>query len=417
MFTFFKQKDIPQGVRVLTYATSVRWIGWGFAESLLPVFLFSFAHTYAATGLLGSVYDIAFILALPVVGMAADRFLGSSLILIGLVLYLLVGSAYFLAGVTGLAIFVVVARFTNGISYALDSLGRETYVRRHTPKERIATVFGYFDTVADFWWIIAAVAGIFLIRFFSIHSLLLMIVPTSMIAFWMVWRFRKTEQHPLAKTDRRSLRNAYKDVVGEMRVWGKDLQVVAMFNFFIAFAGSAVGFFLPIESFVQNGNLNQAMMIGILLTLPALFGWILGKWFDRRGIALFSHGLLAFGILLGLVALFDAAIVKLAVAFGAGIILELLSVGSNELITVHANPQHFGRVGGVMRTIADVGGMAGPLVVGILFDWQGARVAFFLLALLLLILAAVFSIVKRSASSRVLSTVDERYDHKIHQRK
>lgn len=417
MLNFFKQKDIPKGVRILTYATSVRWVGWGFAESLIPVFLFSFAHTYAATGLLRSVFDIAFILALPVVGMAADRFLGSTLILIGLGLYLVVGSTYFLAGVTGLALFVVIARFTNGISYALDTLGRETYVRRHTPKKKLATVFGYFDTVANFWWIIAAVAGIFLIRYFSIHFLLFLVVPTSLIAFWIVWRFRKTEKNPAVDTDRRSLRRAYIEMAGEMRVWGRELRLVAMFNFFIAFASSAVGFFLPIESFVQNGNLNQAILIGILVTAPTLFGWLLGKWFDRRGIAIFSYGLLAFGILLGSLALFDASLVKLVVAFGAGIILELLSVGSNELITVYANPRHFGRVGGVMRTIFDTGGMAGPLVVGILLDWQGAHISFLSLAILMFLLAAVFSVVKRSGLASVPAVVQERYHHKIHQRR
>ena len=147
----WKSNDIPIGVRVLTFATSIRWIGWGFAESLIPIFLFSFGHSHANAGILKSFYDIAFIIALPLIGVLADRMRGTTLILIGLGLYVFVGTGYLLAGITGLVIFIVIARFFNGIGYAFDSVGRETYFRRHTPKEKLATVFGYFDSFASFW--------------------------------------------------------------------------------------------------------------------------------------------------------------------------------------------------------------------------------------------------------------------------
>ncbi len=77
-------------------------------------------------------------------------------------------------------------------------------------------------------------------------------------------------------------------------------------------------------------------------------------------------------------------------AFCIGIVIELLSVGNNELITVYTQPEHFGRVGGVMKSIYDMGSLIGPLVVGILIDSQGTQISFLLLACLMGVLALIF---------------------------
>jgi MFS family permease len=412
---FLKTGDIPYGVRMLTYAASVRWVGWGFAEALIPIFLFSFTDTYAAAGLLRSAFDIGFILMLPIAGMAADRFLSTSLILVGLVIYLFIGSAYFFAGVTGLVILVVIARFLNGISLSLDALGRETYVRRHTPREKIATVFGYFDTITSFWWIMAALAGAVLVKFFSIHALLFLVTPTSLIAFFMIWRFRKNSGEEGPKAGERGLKSAYSEILRELGVWNWKLRSVAMFNFFIAFASAVVGFFLPIEAYVQGADLSRTILLGVVFVIPTLLGWTLGKYFDRKGSAVFLYGFIVLGILFGLLGFFDSYAVKILVAFGVGVVLELLSVGSNELITAYANPEHFGRVGGVMRSIADFGGMIGPLLVGILIDWQGIHFSFLALAILIFILAAIFYVLLKDGFS-TFPSVAEKYYHKLHQR-
>lgn len=420
LFTYSRTHGIPPGVRVITHATAVRWFGWGFAEALMPIFLFQFAHTYAATGLLRSVFDIAFILALPIVGMAADRFSATTLILISAGLYIFIGTSYFLAGLTGLAIFVVIARVINGPSWALDVLGRETYIRRRTPKNKLAAVFGYFDTVANFWWIVAALIGMFLVQHIAIHTLLFLITPTAMLGWLIIRRFRQREQRHATPIDEgvpQRFRQAYGVMIGEIRGWDWRLRSVALFNFFIAFATTAIEFFLPIESYLDSGTLTQPILIGVLLTIPTLFGWTLGSWFDRKGIKLFVYGLIAFGILFCSLAFSQAIAVKLIVAFGAGIILELLAVGSNELITVFTNPQHFGRVGGAMSTIDTIGGLVGPLVIGILLDWQGIRTSYLTLGIITFCLAGIFFIIRKvQPTARLPKHKTKHYHHRIHQK-
>lgn len=414
---FLKDDVVPRGVKILTYITAIRWIGWGFADALLPVFLFSFAQNYATTSLLRSAYDVAFILSLPVAGMLADRIRATSLIIFGLIIYLFIGSGYFLAGLTGFVLFAVTARFLNGISYSFDVLGRDTYTRRVTRKEHLATVFGFVDTFATFWWIAAAIAGIFLIKYFSIHTLLFLITPTSLVALFIAWKFRRHGEETGKKqavASKIKVKTAYMEAVKEFGMWGWNLRLLGVFNFFIAFCSAVVGFFLPIEAYSANGNFSQAMLIGILLVVPTLFGSNLGKWFDKKGISLFPYCFLLFGFLLFLLAFSDSYLVKLGVAFGVGIVLELLSLGSNELITVCANPEHFGRVGGVMRSIHDMGGMVGPLVIGILIDWQGVHLPYVILAAIMIFLAIMFYSIKDKVSSFFI--LEDKYHHKVHQR-
>jgi DHA1 family multidrug resistance protein-like MFS transporter len=391
---FWNLEEIPHGIRVLTFATAIRWIGWGFGEPLIPVFLYSFGSTFAEAGLLKAVYDIAFILALPLIGMAADRMFATTLIAIGLVIYLFIGASYFLAGVTGLVIFAAMARFLNGISFAMDAVGRETYFRRHTPREKLATVFGYFDSVANFWWIMAAIAGIFLIQYIPLHTLLFLITPTSLITLFIVWRFRKREENKDPISLSVHAKGRYLDLLKEIGMWNWKLRSVAAFNFFIAFCGSVVGFFLPIEAYTAGAGLGKTIIIAVVFTIPSLFGWVAGKWFDRKGASVFFYSLAAFAGFLGLLTFQSAYLWRLVASFAIGVILEVLSVGNNELVTVYSNPEHFGRVGGIVKSVADVGSMMGPLFVGILIDAGGSGVGFGSLAILMCLLAMAFYVLK-----------------------
>jgi MFS family permease len=347
------------------------------------------------TGLIGSAYDFAFILALPIVGLAADMFPATALIALSLALYTLVGLGYLLAGVFGLVILIVIARFTNGITYALDYVGRQTYFRRHVEKNKLASVFGYFDTVADLWWIIAALIGIILIRYFSIPWLLFMITPSSLIALIVIMRLRKTDPEKVHILPKLSLRGSYGAAMKEIQNWSLTMKGLAVFNFFIALAGTVTAFFLPVEAYVQGASFAQVILIGVLFTVPPLLGWFLGKWFDIKGTSVFLYSLILFAVLLGSIAFIDTYAWKLVAALGIGMVLELLALGSGELVTVYALPEHFGRVGGIMESITDLGSLVGPLAVGILIDAKGTSPAFTYLSITVGILAVMFFIVKK----------------------
>jgi MFS family permease len=311
-----------------------------------------------------------------------------------LVLYLFIGAGYFLAGATGLVVFIIIVRFINGVSFATDAVGRETYFRRHTPSGKLATVFGYFDSVANFWWIAAAVAGMFLIKYVPVHVLLFMITPTSLIAFFVILKFRRREENKDPVSVSSHIKGKYSDIFREVGQWNWKLRSLAMFNFFVSFCGSVVGFFLPIEAYTSGTGLSGVILIGIVFSIPALFGFVAGKWFDAKGPAVFFYGLAAFAGILGLLTFTTDYGWRLVAAFAIGVILEILSVGNSELVTVYANPEHFGRVGGIVKSIADIGAMIGPLLVGIVIDAAGISAGFGSVAIIMCLLAGTFFVLK-----------------------
>jgi MFS family permease len=414
IFGFSDGLNLDSGVKTITYATAVRWAGWGFAESLIPVLIFSFSKTYAEAGLLRSVYDIAFIVALPIVGLAADRFRASALIMLGLALYTLVGLFYFLAGLTSIATFIIIARLLNGVTYALDSVGRGTYFRRHSPSNRLASVFGYFDSITIFWWIAAALTGVWLVKFIPVHQLLFLITPTSLIALFMISRFYKSDIPAQGAADEHdNLNRAYGLAFKEIVNWDFRLRSIAMFNFFVAMIGSVVAFFLPIQAYNDGAGLSKTVLIGVMFSVPYLFGWLLGKWFDLKGLATFSYGLIALSIMLSVLAVTGNYWLQILIAFGVGIVLELISVGNNEMVTFCSEPKHFGRVGSIMSMVTNMGALLGPLMVGIIIDSQGIGLAYFLLACLAVLLAVVFLFMKKQLEYARFKTEDHLHP-KVH---
>jgi DHA1 family quinolone resistance protein-like MFS transporter len=389
--SFFDSKEIPPGIRLLTTVTSIRWFGWGFAESLIPVLLFSFGNSFAEAGLIKASVDITFVLALPIIGMFADKVRATTLIVISIFLYLFVGFGYFLAGVTGMVAFVVLARLVNGVTWGLDVVGRETYFRRHVSKDRTATAFGYFDTVANFWWMVSAVLGIFLIKYFSITELLFLITPFSFIALLVLSNFRKTEEKMDAvKTQRFSF-----NFLKEIKDWELVLKGILGFSFLISFTASVVVFFLPIELYKEGGSLTLVILMGIVYALPALTGWSLGKLFDTKGYGTLGTGLLFFALLLLSLSFLTSFFWRIIIMFLISVVLELISVGSNELISATSKPEHFGRVEGVMRSITNIGDMMGPLVAGILIDLTSTGSTYISLAVLIFSLAIIFKVLDR----------------------
>ncbi len=315
--------------------------------------------------------------------------------MVGAFLYLFVGLGYFLTGITGLIIFMVIARIINGVSWGLDVIGRETYLMRHTTKSKIATVFGYFDTVANFWWIVSALLGIVLIKYFSIPTLLFLVTPFSLISLLVILKFRRTEERiHIAEGTRQFSYNLLKEV----KDWGLMLKGILGFNFLISFTGAVVIFFLPIEVYVEGGSLTLVILMGIAFILPKLTGWGLGKFFDAKGYKTLGTSLLVFALLLVSLSLLTSFYWRIAIMFVISMILELITVGSNELIVASTKPEHLGRVEGIIRSVSTIGEMLGPLAVGILIDVTSTSNAYISLAMLIFAMAVVFKVLDRNGA-------------------
>lgn len=383
---------LPSDIKYIAYARAVRWAGWGFGETLLPVFLLSFSSSFAETGLLGSILEIVTLISLPVLGALADNISARSLILVSIFLYPLIGFGYFLAGITGLVVWIVAVRALNGVLWGMENIGTETYYRRRAPREHLGIAFGYIDTLSMFGWTLAAVAGIFLIRYFEIHELLLFTVPFALVGFVIARRASTDEPLTLGARTRTALSaslHGYRDTLRELQHWGRDLYLLALLAFFVGALESAAYLFLPIYAYVQEHSLVSAILVGVVTAIPYLFAYRLGSITDSFGARqAFLGSLAVLGLALFFAGLLDSLVVTMAAAFVVALMLELFNLTTKSYITRYGSSGAYGRRGGLMHFIATLGAICGPLFLGILFDSAGPANTFIVLAMV----AGVFAV-------------------------
>lgn len=186
-----------------------------------------------------------------------------------------------------------------------------------------------------------------------------------------MYRARRKKE---AKSGERK-RKKFSEVFGKVEVWSWELRSLVTLGFFTSFVGSSIGFFIPIETYENGGNLTEVILMGVVLTIPYLFGWMLGWLFDKKGSSMFAQALLIFGMLALSLAFFDGYLWRLFVLLAIGIVTELLLVGSDELVSFCTKPDHFGRTSGFVRSITSIGAMAGPIIGGIMIDEYGLSYA------------------------------------------
>ncbi|MBI4993989.1 MFS transporter [Candidatus Wolfebacteria bacterium] len=388
MARFFLEKIFPDGVvprdvKFLTWATTVRFMGWSFVESLIPVFLFSFARNYAETGLLRSIFDIVYILAVPFVGILADKISTRTILIIGILFYPFVGFFYFWAGVTGVALFIVAARFFNGIGFAFDSIGRSTYFRKHVNKPVISTAFGYFDSVTNFFWVLGVLFSLILIKIFPVHALFLAIIPTSLIALVMFFYLKKDG----GKNIKDGVAGIFKDGIfysmwNEMRGWNKNLRLISFVTFYLGFIGVVNNFIIPIDVYKNGGNYQQIILIGAVLALPYIFGFYLGEIADEKRKISVLTGIAFISLFFLLLAFTENYALKLIFVFGLSLAFDLIILAFAGITTQSVSEEHYGRLSSILADSGSLGALFGPIVLGILADILGLRSTFIIFSLI-----------------------------------
>jgi MFS family permease len=316
----------------------------------------------------------------------ADRVPSRNLIVVGLLLYPFVGLSYFLAGIGGLAFFIVIARLLNGAAYALDSVGRETYIRMHVPSGSVSEAFGYFETLTNIWWIVALFAGMVLIRFVKVYQLFLAIVPTSLIALWLVYRVDHRDHHE-------HLGSGFQKVIhggilegmwAEIGTWGYGHRLLAGVTFLLGALETLGELFIPIYAYTRGVGLVKVIAITAAFALPGVFGRWLGSIADReRGTAI----IWGLGLIAGLLTILSAAPTyssQLVSALGIGFVLELVALTRDGVLTRLTKAEHYGRVSSAFESVSELGSLAGPMLFGLLIDRIGAPSSFLTIAVITL---------------------------------
>lgn len=391
-----RREEIPYGARIFAWSRAVRWIGWGFGEALLPVFILGFSNTFAEAGLFSAILNIASLVSLPIIGLWADRVPARRLVLLSLLLYPLVGVSFFLAGVFGMAIFIVIARLINGFTWELENVGIETYYRRVVNFRRIGESFGFIETWSHIAWIAAALIGLTVVTVVPVHYLLFMVAPFSIIAYIIASHAPKDAVnggHSAAVDGKHgfSLLRSYGAAFREFRTWNTHLWLLGVLVFFSSVIQALVFLYIPIDAYMEGANLPMVALVAIFGSIPATFGYQIGKFADKRNkFALIVGGIAASAVVsVGLV-LFSTYWFKLAAMFLMGIILELFYVVQSSLVTVLGPADRYGERGSALESLNVTSDIVAPLLIGVMLDSMGFSGVSLSLAVFAVVLTIVY---------------------------
>lgn len=376
-------------VKVISFATGIRWIGWGMVEPLIPIFLFSLLNNYGMSGFIGSIGQIVFFLILPIAGILADKISLKRFLIIGLLFFLLDGF-WALSAFTGMILFAVLADFFDGIAVASDVVGRATYIRRHTSQKKVASIIGFQTTIINTGWIIGALISLFAVNYISLPWIFLGIIPTNLVALYIFIRYLNNDKTDLLNKENKKIYFAdYFQVWRDVTCWKNGLRFLAYLTIFFNAIAEFGTFLIPIYAYINGANLQQIIILGIIAMLPEILSSPLGKLADKKPVKILLLGLVTTAGLIFLLSFVNSYSLLLAIVLSLKITLVLLSLAIENLVTSRAEPTHYGRVSAVFEGLKDVGKLTGAIGLGFAIDIIGSNIVFIIIGFISLFIAVL----------------------------
>lgn len=368
-----------KGIKLLTFATSIRWFGWGLGEAFIPIFMLLFSTNFFETGVLASSYYVLFFLFLPISAYLADNFKVKNMLLAAMIIYIFIGIGYFAAGITGAVVFVILSRSLNGISLSMDHVGREAYFMRHSPKGKVSQIFGRFDFITTVWWVLAVLIGLLLVEFadVKIHELLFIIAPTSLFAFLAILGLRENKKKKKVKF---SISKAYLSMWKEVKSFDKNLKLIASLTFVFGFLSSIIYFFVPISAYLGGNGLVSAAVLAFIYSIPFFFSSKFGKIVDRKKGKVYTLGLILLLIITISLAFFNNYFILLIIMFLSSAVFELMSLTRRGMTAKIGKRSRLGEIDGSLNGVAALGAIVGPILFGFMIDKIGIGNSYLVIA-------------------------------------
>lgn len=362
---------VASPIRNVAYATAIRYFWWGFAELLIPLFIFSFVGSYSETGLISASYEIASIIALPIIAYVADRWGVKRLMTISLLLYPLVSLSYFFAGVFGIVLFIVLARWINGVSVSLYSVGEKTVARTYASRN-VSSNIGYMESFANLLWMCAALIGVAWIdtQHVAPFYLLLLIAPTALIALYFIRKLPSKKITP----DEWSHTWHYHDIWNHIKNLPKKLRAYGSIYTANSAFSSLLWLIVPLYIYVDTANIYLVVISGVIMALPSLFSYYLGKVADRQPISSIWWSFVLMGVFFLSFIIIPWYVGKLLILFILAVLFVFVGLMVDNLSNAVVLPNEYGKIEATFETFAKTGAIIGPIFWGWFLDSFGITI-------------------------------------------
>ncbi len=355
--------------------------------SILSEYLVKIGISISMAGVIVGMFSITSLVCRPLCGVLADRFYNVKLICISCILQAVGLFGFAFAKSTGL---IAVFRILNGIGFAISATVTVSYAASFIPEERTAEGLGYFGLAVVFSSAVAPGVGIFLRDAVGMQATFLCAGGMLIVALMLLLLCHLPETEPV-HIAARSIR--FGDIF-----YRKALPYTVLGACFSFMNGIISTYIVLFSSALGVGGISAYFTTYALLLF--VIRPVLGKVMDKKGIA--------FTVIPGIAL---TAVSMLILAAGKSVEIIMLSAVVRALGQGAAHPslqaecirtagkEHRGVATSTYSLGGDVGQGIGPILGGILLEYQsglpGYRILFLICAILMVIAEGYFLILYR----------------------
>jgi len=376
---------LPVGIKLICLVLFARFVGWGFIDPYLSLFVMDFGVGYTGVGVFFSLmYLVAIITVVPLLRLA-DRVKDARLMEDGEIIYLVVVLLFVLAGLFKSIPLLLGAFLLAGPGNSLIIVGGESYIRRHDSHSKKSTLFSFYTAIGYAGWILGILLGAFTFPYYGMNGMFLALLPGVLLGIWILPHIRERGVSGLVGGLLRYFHRGsdLKDLVASL----KDLNPRSAFFLLITFFDGLItvfGFvFIPLFAVSVDLSLKQVALLMGLMHVPLIFSVVftrLSAIFHRMTVMSLGLSLagLSFAILFFVQTpgwiIFLMMLKSIAVGFMRPAYNSLLSG-----ITPH---RMLGQISGLSYLALTLGFAVGPFFSGLVSDAYGIRFCFLILAVL-----------------------------------
>lgn len=269
---------------------------------LLPVLPFFIMDQYqagnAVIGTVISCYTLATLVVRPFSGYMMDTFKRKPLYLLALSIFTAIFCGYPFA--TTITILIIV-RVVHGLAFGLTSVGGNTLVIDVVPSEHRGEGIGYFGVANNIAMAVGPMTGLFVYEHFSYNAIFFGCMACSLLAALFASRIetkvRPPVKRPPISLDRFILLKgllagvsflllafAYGQISNYIALYAKEMGLtISSGLFFTVYAVGLIVSRLFAGRMVDRGKVTQTIVLGLGITVLALFGLGMCHHFNRLG--------------------------------------------------------------------------------------------------------------------------------------
>jgi len=360
-------------------------IGRNLVNPLFPIYASSFNISYTIMGLVLSSFGISRLFVEIPGGVLTDRIGRKPIIVFG---YLFVIASHLIAGFAQTPLVLAISRMLMGAGSALSLTAATVYVTEIATRDNKTRDLALFQSTLSIAGIVGPTLGGLISDSLGIRNIFFISAATSFIGVILATMLRRREAIPRSEKPSSSV-FSIREIITERRMLILSASCFMMFFLFSSIRGTMIPVYGAEELKLSSFGIGVVFSVTSATTVVGLI-LLTHRLEDRLGRSkLLSFGFLICSISVILISFASDLITLSIFVIPLGLGFSILQPTVFGMISDSAEPENRGLTMGISRTVAALGIVIGPTMVGGLIDLGQPLLIFYIVSGLL----CLFSII------------------------